>query len=145
MKTFIKQFLLCGIAGWCWECFWTGMHSLRLRQPELLCKTSLWMFPIYGAAAFLCPLYRRLKSAHLLIRSFVYAICIFIGEFVTGTMLKAIHACPWNYSNAKLNYQGVIRFDYLPVWMLAGLLFERIVLRCGCGPSDSKKTLEQSE
>lgn len=129
MKSLFKNFLLCGIAGWCWECFWTGLHSLRLQQPQLLCRTSLWMFPIYGAAAFLCPLFTRLKRFPLLMRSLVYAICIFIGEYLSGSLLKRFHACPWNYSHAKLNIDGIIRLDFLPAWMLAGILFEKIVLR----------------
>ncbi len=129
MKSLFKNFLLCGIAGWCWECFWTGMHSLRLQQPQLMCRTSLWMFPIYGAAAFLTPLFTRLKRFPLLMRSLVYAICIFTGEYISGSLLKRIQACPWNYSHAKLNIDGIIRLDFLPAWMLAGIVFEKIILR----------------
>ncbi len=132
MKTFIKQFIHCGITGWCWECFWTGLHSLRTKEPELWCRTSLWMFPIYGCAAVLCPLYRRMRNTSMVARSFVYALLIFTGEYISGSILRSHHACPWNYSDAKLNVKGLIRIDYLPYWMIAGLVFEKIVLDCSC-------------
>ena len=50
------------MAGWCMEILWTGLHSFRVRDPKLTGHSSLWMFPIYGCAAFLEPLMRRLIS-----------------------------------------------------------------------------------
>ena len=35
--------------------------------------------------------------------------------------------CPWDYSRARSNIQGVIRLDYAPVWFLTGLLYERLL------------------
>ena len=32
-----------------------------------------------------------------------------------------------DYSNAPTNINGVIRLDYAPVWMAAGLIFEKIL------------------
>lgn len=43
--------------------------------------------------------------------------------------------CPWDYSHAKTNIDGVIRLDYAPLWMAAGLLFERILIRCNTSES----------
>ena len=34
--------------------------------------------------------------------------------------------CPWDYNNAKTNVDGVIRLDYAPFWLAAGLIFEKI-------------------
>ena len=85
------------------------------------------MFPIYGIAACLSPLCKRLKSRNTLLRGGIYAILIYSAEYVSGILLKKYNACPWDYSKAKFNYKGVIRLDYAPAWFLAGLIFEKIL------------------
>jgi uncharacterized membrane protein len=85
------------------------------------------MFPIYGMAAFLAPICSMIKKCHFLVRGFVYAVLIFIGEFVTGSLLMRRELCPWNYERSKWNIKKVVRLDYLPCWIFAGLLFERLV------------------
>lgn len=143
MKLFWKRFLRCGTAGWLWECTWSGLWSLLHKDYLLPCRTSLWMFPIYGLACLVCPLYNCIKKRNILLRGFIYAIAIFIGEFITGSILKRHSVCPWNYDHAKLNINGVIRLDYLPAWMVAGLMFERIVMKTGCEEcTDSKEKKE---
>lgn len=129
-KNYFSNFLLCGLCGWCMECFWTGLSSiLKHTDKTLSCHTSVWMFPIYGAAAFLKPICNKLKSKNALIRGGVYTLCIFGTEFYTGKVLKKYGACPWDYSKAKLNYKGIIRFDYAPAWFLVGLFYERLLGR----------------
>ena len=64
-----------------------------------------------------------------MLRGGVYACCIFAGEYMTGTILRKFEACPWDYSKARLNVNGLIRLDYAPYWFGAGLLFEKILLR----------------
>ena len=129
-KQFLQNFLICGLCGWCMECFWTGLASLKKRKDrKLFCQTSVWMFPIYGMAACLTPLCSKLKNQNALIRGGVYALLIYAAEYTSGVILKKYDACPWDYSKAKLNYKGVVRLDYAPAWFLAGLLFERILKR----------------
>ena len=122
------QFLLCGIVGWSLECFWTGLHSLFILEPTLSCNTSLWMFPIYGLAAFTFPLYRKIAHLSFYIRGLLYTILMYFVEFTTGSFLKAFHACPWNYDQAPLQLCGLVRLDYAPLWLLSGLLFERLLV-----------------
>lgn len=127
-KCFFTDFILCGLSGWCMECFWTGLHSiLKHTDRTLTCKTSIWMFPIYGMAACIAPISNNLKNNCALVRGGVYALCIFTAELITGKLLKKYRACPWDYSKAKLNYQGVIRLDYAPVWFLVGLFYEKLL------------------
>ena len=129
-KNFITNFFLCGLSGWCMECFWTGMDSIRKHKNKALpCNTSIWMFPIYGLAAVIGPISKSLQKHRTITRGFVYAIGIFIVEFLTGTFLKKHKCCPWDYTKAKLNFKGVIRLDYLPAWIMAGLYFEKLVNR----------------
>ena len=44
-----KSFLLCGLAGWCIEVLWTGLHSALSGELTMTGKTSLLMFPITDA------------------------------------------------------------------------------------------------
>lgn len=114
--------------GWALEIFWTGLHAFRVRNLKLMGNSSLWMFPIYGSAAFLSPIMQRIRNAPLLGRGVVYMSCIFLGEYVSGILLKRRDMCPWDYSRTPWQVNGVIRLDYAPVWFLVGLLYERLLL-----------------
>lgn len=85
------------------------------------------MFPIYGMAAFLEPVCRFLKGKPFWLRGLTYAGLIFSGEYLTGTLLKKRSLCPWDYSRSKWHINKLVRLDYIPIWFLAGLLFERLL------------------
>lgn len=123
----MRNFLMCGGIGWCMEIFWTGIHCLPQKDFTLMGYSSIWMFPIYGMASFLAPVCKWVQKRHFLIRGLVYAAFIFTGEFVTGTALGRRDLCPWDYGQSRWNVKKVIRLDYLPCWILAGLLFERLI------------------
>ena len=125
--SFFHNFIRCGLTGWCMEILFTALDSLRRRDMTLKGNTSVWMFPIYGMAAFLAPVCRMVKKYHFLVRGFLYALFIFSGEFITGSLLMRRELCPWNYERSKWNIKKIIRLDYLPCWILAGLLFERLL------------------
>ena len=124
-----KPFLMCGFTGWCMEILWTGCHSLLSGESTMTGQTSLLMFPIYGCACLIRPVYRKLHSVPLFLRGCIYTIGFFVMEFTSGSFLKHFHMCPWDYSQAPLNYRGVIRFDYAPLWFLAGIFFEKILTK----------------
>lgn len=94
---------------------------------KLIGNTSIWMFPIYGMASFLGPICRFIQNANILIRGTVYMLSIFTAEYITGYILKKRDMCPWDYSKAKYNINGLIRLDYAPLWFIVGLIFEKIV------------------
>lgn len=124
----LSNFITCGAFGWCLECFWTGLHSIQNKKDKrLLCQTSVWMFPIYGMAALLEPVTRLMKGRSFFFRGSVYTLCIYTAEFFTGTLLKKHEACPWDYSAAKMNINGLIRLDFAPLWFFTGLAFERLL------------------
>ena len=87
-------------------------------------NTSLLMFPIYGMAAALSPISKLLRKRNVMIRGTVYMLLIFTAEYTTGWLLRKWDMCPWDYSEAALNVDGLIRLDYAPYWFAAGLLFE---------------------
>lgn len=122
-----EQFFLCGSVGWCMEILWTGCHALFQKDFTLKGQSSIWMFPIYGCAALIGPVSKKLTSLPAIFRGSIYTAGIFAAEYSTGMLLKRFHACPWDYSKSPFNYQGVIRFDYAPVWFLTGLFFEKIL------------------
>ncbi|MBO5166015.1 MAG: hypothetical protein IJ405_00445 [Lachnospiraceae bacterium] len=127
MKKYIHNFIHCGILGWCMEIIFTAFSSFRRRQFTLRGNTSLWMFPIYGCACFLAPVCRLLKGKSPFVRGLTYASLIFSAEFLTGTLLSKKQLCPWDYSSSRWHIKKLIRLDYLPLWFMAGLLFERLL------------------
>jgi uncharacterized membrane protein len=135
MKQLAKKFILCGVMGWCLEITYTALLSLRRRESTLTGSTSLWMFPVYGCAAFFAPLCRLLAKQHALVRGFLYMMLMFIGEYLTGHILDKKKCRPWNYDKSRWHYRHYIRLDFAPQWFLAGLLFERLL----CPPRTKKK------
>ena len=91
--------------------------------------TSLLMFPIYGCASLILPVYKKLKSLPALLRGSLYTAGFYLAEFASGSILQAFHMCPWDYSGVPHQYKGIIRLDYLPVWFLTGLFFEKILTK----------------
>ena len=126
-----RNFLICGLTGWCMEILFTSAGSLFKKDRRLIGQTSVWMFPIYGMAACIGPVYQKIKKVPTLFRGMIYSVGIFSFEYISGSFLKKYHLCPWDYSDAKANIDGVIRLDYAPFWMAAGLLFERILVQSG--------------
>ena len=51
-------------------------------------------------------------------------VLIFSAEYLTGTFLKSLGICPWDYTGRMLSVDGVIRLDFAPFWFMTGLLFE---------------------
>ena len=100
------DFIKCGITGWCLEVFWTGFGSLLRFDRKMTGTTSLIMFPIYGMAVCLKPIYSIIKDKNLI-----------------------INMCPWDYTGSKLNVSGLIRLDYAPAWFVTGLLMEKILAK----------------
>lgn len=125
--TFAKNFLKCGLTGWCMEIIFTSVNALRRRDMTLRGFTSIWMFPIYGCAAVISPLSRLLKKRPAWLRGLTYMSMIFSTEYLTGRLLSRHKLCPWDYSKSKWNVARVIRLDYAPYWFGAGLLFERLL------------------
>ena len=106
------------------EVLWTGLGSLIKRDFTAKSTTSIWMFFVYGSAAFFTPLIDLISPLPIMARGAIYALCIFAVEYAAGMTLRCFKMCPWDYSGAKTSVQGVIRLDYAPVWFGVGLAFE---------------------
>ena len=125
----IKNFFKCGIAGWCMEVVWTSIMGIKNHDREMMGKTSIWMFPIYGLWTVIKPLSSNLRKFNMIFRGFIYMAGIYFVEFISGTILQRNNCCPWNYNKCKYNIRGVVRLDYAPLWFVAGLLLEKVVNR----------------
>lgn len=121
------NFIRCGLLGWCIEILWTGFHSFKNNDKKMMGNTSLLMFPIYGLAAVIHPIYNCIKNKSILFRGFFYTLGIFLIEYTSGYFLKKKGKCPWDYSNSKYNISGLIRIDYAPAWFAVGLFFEKFL------------------
>ncbi|MDE7321922.1 MAG: putative ABC transporter permease [Lachnospiraceae bacterium] len=127
--TTFNNFIKCGTIGWCMEITFTAFGALRRRELPLMGQTSLWMFPIYGSAAFFRPVFACLRRYSLFFRGTVYALSIFGAEYVSGHLLEKHDLCPWNYNRHHWHINGLIRLDYFPFWFLAGILFEKLLTK----------------
>ena len=122
-----ETFFICGLTGWCMEILFTSLGGLLSGNLFLTGYTSVWMFPIYGLAAIIGPLSVYLRHLPVLLRGCIYATGIMLVEFVTGSILRIFSVCPWDYSGTPYNISGLVRLDYFPVWLVAGLIFEYIL------------------
>ena len=122
-----KTFIQCGILGWGMEILWTGLDSFRRRDYKLTGHSSLWMFPIYGAGCLLRPICALVKKCHWFVRGCVYALFIFVAEYLSGRFLLKKGRCPLSYVKARWNIVNVIRLDYAPCWFATGLLMEQAI------------------
>lgn len=122
-----KNFILCGLTGWCIEVAFTSAGAFTQKDKKLMGKTSAWMFPIYGMAASIGVISPKIAHWPVLTRGLLYGSAIMTAEYVTGTLLKHFDSCPWSYEGEKYTIDGLVRLDYLPFWMAAGLLYEKLL------------------
>lgn len=120
-------FFLCGTIGLCMEVCWTGLHSILQSDFRCMGQSSILMFPIYGMASVIGPISHKLSNVPRAVRGLIYTAGIFTTEFFTGSILRFLHICPWDYSGMPFNLQGLIRLDYAPLWFAAGLFFEKLL------------------
>ena len=147
-KLLIENFIRCGIAGWCLEILFTAAESLMRGDLRMMGQTSLIMFPIYGLGALLLPIWEALEGRgktggnfkgicgrypspelRLIFHGIVDMVLIFSVEYLTGTGLKQLGICPWDYSLWPDQIDGVIRLGFAPLWFGTGLLFGQLSKR----------------
>ncbi len=141
LKELPKNFLKCGVAGWCLEVMFTSIESILAHDWRLMGRTSLLMFPIYGMGALLEPIGRGvdwwlgqqpMRPTDRMVRhGMLYMVLIFTVEYLSGMWLRAKGMCPWDYSGRSTNINGLIRLDFAPLWFGTGLLFEKLVRKKG--------------
>lgn len=122
----MMKFIIYGLLGWNIEVLWTGWCTLVSGDLNMIGRTSLWMFLIYGGGGLLMEkVLLRIKYRSIFERGFIWMILIFAVEFVSGMILRFFGITAWNY-DGMFSVAGVIRLDYGPLWFFVGLLFEKV-------------------
>lgn len=67
------------------------------------------------------------NQTSIFLRGTLYTAGIYFIEYTSGTLLRHFHACPWDYSNSRCHYKGLIRLDYAPLWFCTGLFYEKVL------------------
>ena len=123
------RFFVYGLLGWGAEIVWTALPKRWPFDPALEGYTTLWVFPLYGSAAFLFePLHDLLRPYSFVVRGAVYALGFILVELIAHfTIARLIGKKPWDYSGqTRWTIGGYTRLDYAPLWFLAGLLLEPV-------------------
>jgi uncharacterized membrane protein len=117
-----------GVLGCLMELVFTAVTSF-VRRGQSRPSTSPLMLPVYALA---CPLFEpvhdRLRGrVSLPARAAIYGAGFQLVEFVSGSVLRRITGeAPWDYRHARLNIDGLVRLDYLPLWAVVGLGAEQV-------------------
>lgn len=133
MKLLI-YFIIFAVFGVAHEVIWTAILA-KPKNPRLIGRSSLWMFPIYGAVLFIIMFVQFAFSGYpWWARGFAYAILILIWEYISGFTVRMIAGvAPWEYgketedgvgSKKKYQLSGLICLDYAPIWYIEGLIAE---------------------
>jgi uncharacterized membrane protein len=130
--TGLERYFLLGCFGLCVEIVFTAvMDSLILRRSEAAWKlegnTYLWMHPIYGGGLYFGTMVMPMARYRLPLplRVLGGVVVCFAIEYISGYILKATTGvCPWDYTQAEWNVDGLIRLDYAPAWAVLSYLVE---------------------
>ncbi|EKD41922.1 MAG: putative membrane protein [uncultured bacterium] len=100
----------------------------KCRDVRAVGYTFLWMLPIYALLCLVEPLVLVLAPFPFYVRGLIYALCVWVFEYVGGWLMKKISGqIPWDYSLSKTQIHGLIRLDFLPYWFAFGLSAEWLV------------------
>ena len=87
------------------------------------------MLPVYALIQPLFePTHRMMRGrVPLWGRAIVYGSGFHAAEYLSGRLLRRlVGQAPWDYSAARWQLNGLIRFDYFPLWAAAGVMTERL-------------------
>jgi hypothetical protein len=133
---------LCGCLG---ELAFTACAGL-LREHRLRPHTSPLMLPIYALMQPLFePLHGRLRGrVPWPGRALIYGTAFHTVEYLSGSLYRRLLGqAPWDYSGARWQRSGLIRFDYFPIWAATGLAAERLHDSLTCRGLTSKPPASQ--
>ena len=99
-------------------------------DPRAMGYSFLWMIPLYGLLVGIEPMQITMTSVPLIFRGLIYLAAFWVGEYLTGALLKRIIGfCPWDYSNSRFSVHSYIRWDFGPFWYVFTLFLDRFTLK----------------
>jgi len=117
-----------GLLGCSMELVFTAVTTF-IERGQSRPSTSPLMLPVY---ALVCPLFEPVHDGlrgrvSLPVRAATYGAGFQLVEFVSGSVLRRVTGeAPWDYRQARLNIDGLVRLDYLPLWAIVGLGAEEV-------------------
>ncbi|CAD6192146.1 unnamed protein product [Caenorhabditis auriculariae] len=129
-----ERYILYGLVGFaCEVCFTATFEVAIAGNRKLIGVTSVYVFFVYATAILVIErIYLRISKIlpYLPLRALIYTLVCYFWEFSSGFMLKRVDACPWDYSSYfDYHFMGLITFEYLPLWFVATMFGERLVVR----------------
>jgi uncharacterized membrane protein len=117
-------YMMVGMTG---EVVYTAVKALiKQKDTTLHGYTQLWVMPLYffGGIFIFERLHLAIIQWNIALRFIIYALLIFLIEYVAGFFTKKITGrCAWEYKE-KYNIHGLINIPHFPFWGAAGLLLE---------------------
>jgi hypothetical protein len=102
------------------------------------------MLPVYAMSQPLFePAHRAMRGrVSVWGRALIYGGGFHAAEYLSGRLLRlVVGRAPWDYSDARWQLDGLIRFDYFPLWAAAGLATERLHDRLTAQPQMTTRPL----
>ncbi|XP_032356791.1 transmembrane protein 229b [Etheostoma spectabile] len=130
--TALSRWYLYAIHGYFCEVMftaaWEFVVNCNWKFPGV---TSVWAFFIYGTCILIVErMYLKLRDhCPVLLRCVIYTLWTYLWEFGTGLLLRQFNACPWDYSEFRYNFMGLITAEYAVPWFCASFTVERFVIR----------------
>uniref|UniRef100_A0A1A8J6D5 Transmembrane protein 229B n=1 Tax=Nothobranchius kuhntae TaxID=321403 RepID=A0A1A8J6D5_NOTKU len=130
--TSLSRWYLYAIHGYFCEVMftaaWEFVVNCNWKFPGV---TSVWALFIYGTCILIVEqMYLRLRGCcSVLLRCIIYTLWTYLWEFGTGLLLRQFDACPWDYSEFRYNFMGLITAEYALPWFCASFIVERFVIR----------------
>jgi uncharacterized membrane protein len=130
------RWFLFGCVGLLIEVFFTSSMRLIGGNISAIAKTSPWMMLDYGMLGIaLVPMATAMKQRRfpLIARAVVYALGIYVIEYVSGIAFNAVGIRIWDYSGHVLtiggrtipmHLHGQITLFFIPCWIGLGLIVE---------------------
>lgn len=130
--TALSRWYLYAIHGYFCEVMftaaWEFVVNCNWKFPGV---TSVWALFIYGTCILIVEqMYLKLRGrCPVLLRCIIYTLWTYLWEFGTGLLLRQFNACPWDYSEFRYNFKGLITAEYAVPWFCASFIVERLVIR----------------
>lgn len=130
--TALSRWYLYAIHGYFCEVMFTAAWEFAVNcNWKFPGVTSVWALFIYGTCILIVErVYLRLRGrCPVLLRCVIYTLWTYLWEFGTGLLLRQFNACPWDYSQFRYNFMGLITAEYAVPWFCASFIVERLVIR----------------
>lgn len=130
--TALSRWYLYAIHGYFCEVMftaaWEFVVNCNWKFPGV---TSVWALFIYGTCILIVErMYLTLRGrCPVLLRCLIYTLWTYLWEFGTGLLLRQFDACPWDYSQFRYNFMGLITAEYAVPWFCASFIVEHLVIR----------------